>query len=539
MGALLCLFLAFQKIDDNFSDLRGEDNASYVLLAKAIATGQGYADVNLPGAPPHTQYPPLFPLLLSPIFYLYGYNFMLMRLLVMVLGLGAVYLTYRVFSASSGKRAGALAAVLVGTNFQILFFMGEILTELPYLFFSLLALYLLSKVPSGERGSLFAAIVGVAAAYLTKSIGMTLAVAAVLALLAIAVTSGSHELRSGLKKFLYFAVLGFAPFAIWSARNSAYSTGITTYQSIFMQADYYDLSKGTAGLDALLKRALENLSWYADAVPATLLTYGEFNKMLPEAVYKWASIGVLAVMAVGFVYCLLRKRRVMDFYVLFSLLLLAVWPTYGAGAARRYAIPFIPFFYYYFFHGAGFIASPKEHLLTGWPGREPRLPYALLAVLLCFNLLAVRKTLMPPASVESFKGALSALVGNYDRKFETAEYPVMTSETIKSSAPCYDRYLSAAVLLRRAMNADDLVMTRKPEVVSIISGRHAVRFPYTPDRAEMAAFVKRAGVTHVMLDGCYDETRRYLAPYAEERGSGFEVWIGAGSESAGIMKLGR
>ena len=43
----------------------GYDDAHYVALAKALAQGQGFSDVLIPGAPPEMQYPPGFPLVLS------------------------------------------------------------------------------------------------------------------------------------------------------------------------------------------------------------------------------------------------------------------------------------------------------------------------------------------------------------------------------------------------------------------------------------------------------------------------------------------
>jgi hypothetical protein len=41
------------------------DDAVYVVSAKSLATGSGYRLLNLPGEPPQTKYPPLYPLLLS------------------------------------------------------------------------------------------------------------------------------------------------------------------------------------------------------------------------------------------------------------------------------------------------------------------------------------------------------------------------------------------------------------------------------------------------------------------------------------------
>src|SRR5438445_6487267 len=41
------------------------DDAFYVILGKSLATGHGYRNLNLPGAPFATHYPPGYPLLLA------------------------------------------------------------------------------------------------------------------------------------------------------------------------------------------------------------------------------------------------------------------------------------------------------------------------------------------------------------------------------------------------------------------------------------------------------------------------------------------
>src|SRR5260221_3554784 len=41
------------------------DDAMYVILARSIATGQGYRYLNLPGTPVASHFPPGYPLLLA------------------------------------------------------------------------------------------------------------------------------------------------------------------------------------------------------------------------------------------------------------------------------------------------------------------------------------------------------------------------------------------------------------------------------------------------------------------------------------------
>src|SRR6184192_2294375 len=47
------------------------DDAFYVILAKSLATGHGYRNLNLPGAPFASHYPPGYPLFLSALWRLW------------------------------------------------------------------------------------------------------------------------------------------------------------------------------------------------------------------------------------------------------------------------------------------------------------------------------------------------------------------------------------------------------------------------------------------------------------------------------------
>ncbi|GAC1517078.1 MAG: hypothetical protein NVS1B4_15920 [Gemmatimonadaceae bacterium] len=69
------------------------DDALYVILAKALASGEGYRFLNLPGAPPATHYPPAYPALLALLWKLdprFPHNVVLFKVAnAALLGLGA------------------------------------------------------------------------------------------------------------------------------------------------------------------------------------------------------------------------------------------------------------------------------------------------------------------------------------------------------------------------------------------------------------------------------------------------------------------
>src|SRR5262249_36501777 len=68
------------------------DDAIYVTTAKALAEGEGYRQMFLPGAPPQTKYPPLYPALLAGLWKLwpdFPANLMLLKGLSLVCGAAA------------------------------------------------------------------------------------------------------------------------------------------------------------------------------------------------------------------------------------------------------------------------------------------------------------------------------------------------------------------------------------------------------------------------------------------------------------------
>ena len=78
------------------------DSGAYLSLAQSLVSGEGYRDIFLDGSPAHTKYPPVFPLLLAPLVYLFGLNFWVIRLLSV--GLGVLALCCHLLLLSSSRR---------------------------------------------------------------------------------------------------------------------------------------------------------------------------------------------------------------------------------------------------------------------------------------------------------------------------------------------------------------------------------------------------------------------------------------------------
>ena len=155
------------------------DNAIYIILGKALATGQGY--MNVQGSVPRieSQYPPLFPLLLAPLVRLWGTDGVVqMQALVACFALASFAVSFFLFRRWLGSAVLAFAIVLASASSDLVWeFSHKVLTEIPYLFFTLLACWWASDYAAQSRwltraGTL--AVLAAVAAFMTRTIGLSI-----------------------------------------------------------------------------------------------------------------------------------------------------------------------------------------------------------------------------------------------------------------------------------------------------------------------------------------------------------------------------
>lgn len=194
-GVLLTIVLAVHVVLGFTSALPaihpGGDNSAYIALAHSLAGNQGYSALWHPGAPPHTQYPPLYPGALA-VLILAGVKswtaFKAFSLVTTGLATAFCFLWVR---RLHGPRIAAVTALLFGVAPGVLISGQWILAEPLFMTFALASLWLLTpetrsarqrKVPAEvlplrSRVALGAGLLLVIAAYFTRSAGLPLVVA--------------------------------------------------------------------------------------------------------------------------------------------------------------------------------------------------------------------------------------------------------------------------------------------------------------------------------------------------------------------------
>ncbi len=130
----------------------GQDTFWYMKLANSLVSGKGYS---FDGINPHSQYPPGLSILLIPFLLIFKNAYIGGLVLIGILSLLALLLTYKV-----GKLLNPLVAltatILLLFHNLFISFTTTILTEIPFMVFSLLGLYLFIKGFENKKLFLYA-----------------------------------------------------------------------------------------------------------------------------------------------------------------------------------------------------------------------------------------------------------------------------------------------------------------------------------------------------------------------------------------------
>jgi hypothetical protein len=163
-----------------------DDFAAYVMHARNLVEGHPYSDIGYIPNPdamwlsPSSGYPPVYPVLLAPIYWLFGLNLHAFKIVTIFCFVGFLSVYAELIESEIGRAASAILILLLSFNPV---FWGQrefILSEFPYLLFSFGALLAIERVYAGlERDELkIGRVVLVSAllycAYGTRTIGVAL-----------------------------------------------------------------------------------------------------------------------------------------------------------------------------------------------------------------------------------------------------------------------------------------------------------------------------------------------------------------------------
>jgi len=448
------------------------DDGLYAALATSLAHGQGYVQANLPGAPPAIHYPPLFPILLAPLFGTLpvdaaGFVGKLFNLACAAgaAGLAAWHATRARLLGEGAPRW--LAAVVVGTAaiaIPVLQTQSVLFAEPLFALLFAVTVAVGDAPPAGWTPSIGALVAGVAAALtlLTRTIGIAAGAGVVLFLLVIRASPWRQ------------AALAAAPVV---AATAGWGLWTLTHR---------------AGID-----------------PALVINYGSYGEVVRQA-----GVGAFGASAADLPRPLgvitLGWMPSVPLYYLFGAAALAVG-AYGLWVLGRRS-------------SAGLSLAGYLAILAVWPFPPDRflwaiLPWVALAWTAGAAALWRQGPFRPPVA------ALSVLI-----VFGFCLYEVrgLSGRWWRGDAPLISANFRELLPWLGTLPRDAVLATDDEALVWLYTRRAAAPFylygyrgraVVEPGPAEQRAYLERQGVTHIVLaspgSGSARQLRRLIAAYPD------------------------
>ncbi len=449
----------------------GGDNAVYLTLAKSIATGKGYVQLHLPDEPAHAQYPFGFPVLLLLVHVLSGgVNVLGAKLLVVLAGIGAVFFMYGICEHLFKKKAWVVMALMVSVPMFVTY-NHKVLTEIPFLCFSMGTIYFLLKASVKRRAFYWIGFGLAICAFLLRTAGISLIMGVTLFLL----------LRKQYKYLGIFVLLFLVAFVPWQIRNASLGQG-HPYLEQFLAKNPYQVELGRIGVSDLVDRVWRNLLTYSFGVVPTGLV-----SLLKQSALAWVAGGVLVGLAIAGFVRKIRNRSVVEAYALFGALALVIWPAVWTG--DRFLLSLLPVLVIYIFTGLFWLESKLK-----WR----------------YFVLAITGILVLLNGIKIVQMAQAAVTDNIR---------YLKGDRDAGDSPDWRHCFEAIEWIRTNVETECVVMARKPEFVYLLSGHKSICYPLTRDRAEVIEAIGKAD--YVLFDNFRwtGLTERLLEPALwEERG---------------------
>lgn len=488
--ALAGLALLFSALTFMPTPHTGGDNAAYITLGRSLLERRAFLELWDPATPPHTQYPPVFPLILALAMAIGLEPWVQLKAIVMLLGAGAVAFTF-LWIRRRGRPLLALGvAALLAIAPGILTETHWILSDVPFWFFTVAALWAFERLPPGLHRRFAFAVGATVLAYFTRSAGLPLVLAA-FAWLALR--------RRWQQLAVLAAVLGPLAFLWWLR---ARTQGGVDYVSQFLFVNPYSPELGRIGLTDLPARIGDNGEKYLRDHLPILLTGRNAAWMF------WVSIAVVLTGALGWAWRL-RRPAVPELFTPMYIGLLLVWPAVWSG--ERFLLPLMPLLLFY----AGWLVVKAGR----WA--HPRAGPIAAAALLAAAVIAA----LPALSLQIRVGSQCTLAYRLGDRF-----PCLPPE--------WSDFFGVAEWTRLALPDSAVVISRKPRLFYVLSGHPGRIYPFTERPGAFFAAADSARARHLVFDFLDRPTQAYVRPVLIARPAAFCILFSspiAGTAVFGIL----
>jgi hypothetical protein len=449
--ALLLLILAAPAfINVRFDHDWGDDFAMYILQAKKIALGSPLTDleflydpVSASSAPP--AYPVGFPLMLAPVYYIFGLSFRHFFYLMSAFAALLSLLTFVYLRDKTNSSASAYAlAVSLAFNPWLIDFKNAVLSDLPFAVLTLLAVIAVERRKPVWAG-------------LAMGLSLTTRPAAV----ALLVGLGANTVYRWVRQ----------PSPEESRKTLLQQTAITLLVAIAVRVLLGAIFRTPSGSDTGYLNVIAPIAVLKELVPGNLNYYIDISKdFIPG--FQWVFLSKLFWMSL--VWCslagFLRKVRsgpqFSEFFVLPYLAMISAWPSWQG---FRFLLPVVPMCLYYTF------------LELSQLGK---------------SLLGPMTRYVPVTAVLLMWVAFAPFLIQLQRSHRQAKEGPMSPEAQEAYRE-----------IQRSTPSDAAFITYKPRALALFTGRKAAfDVPGLPPDA-FGTFVKQKNIHYLLLDLASESVR--------------------------------
>ena len=324
----------------------GDDFAWYIVQAKSILDGtldefmeqSAFTNQQSTTHLGPLAYPWGYPLLLTPVYAIKGISPLALKLPALVFFAGFLVCLYLLMRERLTQTESLLIVVLFAFNPMLLQFLDQILSDIPFLFFSTLSLLLMTR--AGNRSILHYVRIG-AAIFFTTFIRVTgiLLLGCFLIVEFFRLLANRRDRRTALEILKGSAIVCFVFVFLWMTNLVLFPSGGESYLSQYAQL----LETARAFIPAYF-----NIFSYffGDTQVWKYLYYIVFLFFLLGAWNRW---------------------KLEPAFSLFFVLWISVHISYPYWQGPRYIFPLLPIFIYFAFQGMKFLIGklPEKHHLTG------------------------------------------------------------------------------------------------------------------------------------------------------------------------------
>jgi len=483
--AVLVVFLSLSS--DELGGSLGGDNAHYIMLARSLALGKGYRDLFLPGEPPHTKYPFLFPLMLSafarssrPVFYSHIWVAIISSLIPLV-GLG--------WARLEGKsRVQSLLLFILLVSLPFLFFVAlNILSEALFIFWLVLILFWIAYLRVKGLNPFRLIFLGICLIleYYTRSAGLVIGGAVIVVFIL------EKEFRQ--KRFFrlpawgWLAIIFFLGIIPWQIRGAVYGA---PYFHQFLLKDNYNPDLGYVGLMDLVLRFKNNCQFY-------LLALGDFfySRAVSLSLEKYLGTVSLLISLIGLVGEIWRKKFSSAVIFISYFLFIMLWPFQEI----RFISPLYILVGYFFLRGLEIIFQKFSLKI------KELIPSLILIIIISWQIKFMSDKLKYFHTPQYFPQEAVYVWG-----YHKLEEPVIDFSKYPGywgMSKSYKRRWAHLIIMMKIagekLPQSAIILSRTNRITWYYSQRKSIRMLFTADHKKQWNYIFKNNVKYILYDPYY------------------------------------